>query len=82
MWSWASGRMWTLWRVGGLETWLGVGVSRLEAAAVYICISDEMPGRGYTPQSPQAAWHTVSLTSIAFRGAKAGGSQKPLGAKA
>ncbi len=36
------------WRPG----WVWVGVSRLEAAAVYICIPDKMPRWGYTPQSP------------------------------
>jgi len=50
-----------IWPVGGRfgvsaawrPSWVWAGVSRLEAAAVYICISDELPGRGYTPQSPK-----------------------------
>ena len=54
-------------------------VSRLETAAVYICISDEMPGRGYTPQSPQAAWHTVSLLSYSLSRCKSWRFSKAFG---
>jgi len=53
-------------RLGDLVEGRGRAFLFLEAAAVYICVLDKMPRWGYTPQSTQAAWHTVSLPSIAF----------------
>ncbi len=83
-----AARMWTLRRVGGLEATssvlrVWVGVSRLEAAAVLVCVSEKtQSGSLYAAEPPQAAWPNRLTDAIGFCSAKAGSSQEPLGAEA
>jgi hypothetical protein len=74
--------MWTLWRVDGLEAasieGCGWAFLVLEAAAVFVCVSEKTQS-GYVTE-PHGL--TASLPSIGFCSAKAGSSRESLGAEA
>jgi len=59
-----------------------VGVSRLEAAAVLVCILEKMQsGSPYATELPQAAQPNRLTDAIGFCSAEAGSSREPSGAK-